>query len=38
LDEENGLSARLIQHGKERAEAFSAKKFIDDFHQLILSA
>ena len=38
LEEENGLSARLIQHGKERAEAFSAKKFIDDFHQLILSA
>ena len=38
LEEENGLYARLVQQGAERTEDFSAKKFIDDFHQIILSA
>jgi glycosyltransferase involved in cell wall biosynthesis len=38
LEEENGLYARLVQQGAERTEAFSAKKFIDDFHRIILSA
>jgi hypothetical protein len=38
LEEENGLYTRLVQQGKERAQAFSAKKFIDDFHRIILGA
>lgn len=38
LEEENGLYNRLVDQGKGRSEAFSAKKFIEDFHQIILSA
>jgi glycosyltransferase involved in cell wall biosynthesis len=38
LEEENGLYTRLVQQGNVRAQAFSAKKFIDDFHRIILGA
>lgn len=37
LDRENNLRAKLIQMGKARSEDFSAQKFIEAFHQIILS-
>lgn len=37
LDCEIELKEKLIQQGKARAKDFSAKKFIDAFHQIILS-
>ncbi|WP_297338035.1 glycosyltransferase family 1 protein [Algoriphagus sp.] len=37
LDQDNSLRKSLIQKGKDRAEDFSAKKFIDGFYQLILN-
>ncbi|TFV95551.1 glycosyltransferase family 1 protein [Algoriphagus kandeliae] len=37
LSQENGLRTQLIEKGKKRAEDFSAKKFIEAFHQVILN-
>jgi glycosyltransferase involved in cell wall biosynthesis len=36
LEKENDLREQLIVHGKTRSKDFSAKKFIEDFQQLIL--
>ncbi|WP_111668815.1 glycosyltransferase family 4 protein [Algoriphagus litoralis] len=36
LDRENELREKLIQQGKARAKDFSAQKFIEAFHQIIL--
>lgn len=38
LDQENDLRSQLILSGNERAKEFSAKKFIEAFHQIILSS
>lgn len=37
LEQESALRTRLIEQGKARIQDFSAKKFIDSFHRLILS-
>lgn len=37
LDRENDLKDRLIQTGTARSKDFSAQKFIEAFHQIILS-
>ena len=37
LDREKELQSQLILRGKERAKDFSAEKFIDAFHRLMLS-
>lgn len=37
LDRENELREQLIQQGEARAKDFSAQKFIEAFHQIILS-
>lgn len=37
LDRDRDLRNRLISLGKERAKDFSAEKFIEDFHRIILS-
>jgi glycosyltransferase involved in cell wall biosynthesis len=38
LDQENELRTKLIQLGKARSKDFSAQKFIEAFHQIILSS
>lgn len=38
LSQEKGLRDDLIRKGSERSEDFSPKKFIDSFHQIILSS
>lgn len=37
LDQEKELRAQLISKGSERAKDFSAEKFIEDFHRIILN-
>ncbi|SEF83855.1 glycosyltransferase family 4 protein [Algoriphagus boritolerans] len=37
LDRENNLREKLIQMGKRRSKDFSPQKFIEAFHQIILS-
>src|SRR5690606_28393386 len=37
LHSENKLRSDMIRSGLKRAQDFSAKKFIEDFHRLILS-
>jgi glycosyltransferase involved in cell wall biosynthesis len=38
LSRENGLRDDLIRRGSERSMDFSPKKFIDSYHQIILSS
>lgn len=37
LDRDGNLRSQLISHGKERAKDFSAEKFIEAFHRIILN-
>lgn len=37
LEQEKEIRAQLISKGNERAKDFSAEKFIEDFHRIILS-